>query len=210
MKCISKNTEPVSFTNWKKNNPNATYDNLAGETKKDLRKALLKEQHSICCYCECRINNEDRNGLNSFHIEHFKPKGNNLFPDLQLEYSNLHASCRINKSNDPNIHCGHKKNDEYSDDLISPLEKDCSLHFGYNLDGTITCDNEDNRAKETIRILNLNSSLLIADRKNLIDDFLDIDDENIKEEIDNHLDESLQEYGEFFTMIEYLNKNNLL
>ena len=99
MKFIRKGSEPISFANWKKDNPNAKYGDLIGEPKKDLRKSLMNEQHSICCYCECRIKNEDTNPYNSFHIEHFKPKGDPLYSAFQLDYSNLLASCGISFDN---------------------------------------------------------------------------------------------------------------
>lgn len=209
MKFINKVKEPTSFTDWKKRNPNAKFKDLIGKEKKDIRNSLLKEQHSLCCYCECRISNNYADESESFHIEHFKPKDKDKFPQLQLEYSNLHASCIKNKSNDSDIHCGHRKGNEYSDSLISPLEEDCASHFVYELDGTIVYT--DHRGKETIRILHLDSNLLNISRKKLIDYFLfDVEENNLENEISCHLDESLSTFGEFYTMIEYLNKHQLL
>ncbi len=206
MKHIIKNVEPASFTTWKANNPAATYkEDLKRERniKKALKRSLIDEQHYICCYCECRITES------TSHIEHFKPKGNPAYSHLQLDYSNLFASCGKYRSGDIDEHCGHKKYDEYNVDLISPLESDCSTHFKYNLFGEIEHNNS-KRGEKTINILNLNSALLKAQRQELIDYFLDLDDNELKKELIAHLDTANTKYGEFYSMIEYLTTNKML
>lgn len=52
--------------------------------------------------------------------------------------------------------------------------------------------------------LHLDSSLLNEQRKNLIDFFLELGDEDMDEEIAIHLDETGAQLNEFYTMIEYL------
>ena len=47
---IKKNKEPVSFKEWKNNFKKATYKNLKGKIKADLRNSLLEEQGYICCF----------------------------------------------------------------------------------------------------------------------------------------------------------------
>lgn len=206
MKHIVKNIEPASFSTWKANNPGATYkEDLKKEkkVKKELKRSLINEQHHICCYCECRITES------TSHIEHFKPKGNPAYSNLQLEYSNLFASCGIERSGKNEEHCGHKKYKEYNSNLISPLEPDCSTHFKYNIFGEIEHNNS-KRGEETINMLNLNSALLKAQRQKLIDYFLDIDDNELDIEFSKHLDTTKVEYGEFYTMIEYFKTNKIL
>ena len=210
MKYIVKSVvEPDLFVSWKTSNPNATYNDLsdpndanARAAKQALKDALLKEQKYLCCYCECRIDDS------TSHIEHFKPKAQDKFPDLQLEYSNLHASCTKRPTGKPDEHCGHKKADVYSKDLVSPLEYDCSTHFQYMLNGTIV--GTDDRGKATIATLNLNSALLDIQRKTLIDYFSDFDDKDLESEITSHLDSTKSEYGEFYSMIECLHEQHLL
>lgn len=210
MKHIVKAVEPKKFSDWKTAHPGATYkkdlcnvhDPDAVAAKKALKQSLLNEQHYICCYCECRITDSDS------HIEHFKPKGLPAYAHLQLDYANLHASCTRQPTGDAGEHCGHRKGNSYSPDLISPLEPDCASHFKYKLDGRIT--HTDNRGKVTISTLQLDSSLLDTQRKTLIDTFLLLSDADLTDDIAAHLDESRTAYGEFFTMIEYLNANHLL
>lgn len=210
MKHIIKAVEPKKFTDWKAANPGATYkshlcnihDPEAVKAKKALKQSLLSEQHYICCYCECRISASD------CHIEHFKPKGIPAYAHLQLDYTNLHASCTRQPTGDADEHCGHRKGDSFSTDLVSPLEADCAAHFGYKLDGRIT--HTDHRGEVTVSMLQLDSALLNAQRKSLIDTFISLDETDIPVEITAHLDKSRTAYGEFFTMIEYLNANHLL
>lgn len=198
MKHIIKMLEPVSFINWKRMNPGLGYKDLKGVPKTDLKNALIAEQKHLCCYCERRI--FDSNS----HIEHFKPKGNPLYQHLELDYNNLHASCikYLSKGDEPQ--CGHKKGDVFTNTLLSPLEPDCSSHFWYTMDGVIHY--MDIRGKEAIDVYNLNSAVLVKQRKALIDVFTS----GLLSEADiiDHLDDTKLCLGEFYTMIEYLYQNH--
>lgn len=200
MKPILRSSEPDKFVEWKICNPGKQFNEITRRVKKGLKDALIVEQGGLCCYCECRINHENS------HIEHFKPKAHDKFPDLQLEYGNLHASCGRNIESGDDSHCGHKKQDQYSDLLVSPLEADCDIHFGYKMDGRIT--GLDERGDESVKILRLDSELLNAQRKELIDYFLGVDDENFGIALESHLDTSKDEFGEFYTMVKYLFSND--
>ena len=211
MKHIVKDPEPATFSQWKRCNPNATFrgdlgnhaDRASVIAKRDLKDSLLNEQHGLCCYCECRVTG------NTSHIEHFRPIGIPAFAHLQLEYSNLHASCGLMPGNGDDEHCGHKKSDVFSPNLISPLEPDCHLHCAYRMDGTIW--GLDVKGSETIAILHLDSALLNAQRKALIDAFLDYDDDSeLDYSIQRHLDPNRAIIGEFYTMVEFLHNRNQL
>lgn len=198
MKHIKKNKEPEAFTKWVKKNSKKSWDEFVregGEIKGVLNNTLLEEQGYLCCYCECRVD--------SYHIDHFKPKGK--FPKERFSYSNLHISCTTQGEK---ARCGHKKLEEFSNDLISPLEEDCALHFSYTISGKI--EGLDQRGKETIKICNLDSQALTEMRKVLIDSFLFYDDNLREEEIKKHLDSSKPQLGEFYTMIEYLYLKNII
>ena len=210
MKRIFKNAEPADFALWKATHPTAKYVDLRRErlfpgavnAKNALRASLISEQKSLCCYCESKIVGSD------FHIEHFRPKDSAFFPHLQLDYSNLHASCHAESIGGDDDCCGHNKKNEFNNDLISPLEADCDTHFEYDTMGGIK--GIDRRGEETIRILHLDSSLLNASRKSLIEYFEDLEDEEYDEEIARHLDETGASLGEFFTTIDFLHRKNLL
>ncbi len=68
MKHVQKNNEPLVFSDWKalaNEDWHPTYDDLSGETKKAVKKALMQEQGYLCCYCERQIDDDDS------HIEPF-------------------------------------------------------------------------------------------------------------------------------------------
>ena len=210
MKRILKNAEPTEFAQWKANYPAARYVDLGNErsfpgatvAKRTLRASLKSEQKGLCCYCESKIVSND------FHIEHFRPKDPAQFPNLQLEYNNLHASCHAEPIGGTDECCGHNKKNEFNNDLKSPLEIDCESHFEYNAMGEIT--GIDKKGQETIRILHLDSTLLNASRKSLIEYFENLEDDDYDEEIARHLDETGASLGEYFTAIDFLHSKNLL
>lgn len=88
------------------------------------------------------------------------------------------------------------------------MESDCSIHFSFGFDGSIK--GEDERGEKTIKMLNLNSSLLRDSRKNLIDYFIDLKEEELSSEISSHLNLSHALHGEYYTMIKYLHEKGLL
>lgn len=198
MRYIQKGTEPLSFTQWKKSHPGASYNDLDGSAKQDLKQSLINEQKSLCCYCERLITRDNS------HIEHFKPKSDKRYKHLELDYNNLHASCfRFNPDDKELRQCGHKKGHYISTTLLSPLDKNCSTHFTYTLDGEIHAI--DSIGEEAIKVYNLNSKLLIESRQQLIDIFFQ---KGITEEdILNHIDTTQDPLGEFITMITYLYNN---
>lgn len=198
MKHIVKTPSPASFENWKRSNPHASYDDLTGGPKHDVRSYLKNEQHGICCYCECILNDD-------FHIEHFKPKGLAEFESLQLDYSNLHACCLKVPTEGTEKHCGHKKGITWDNLLVSPLENDCESHFSYTLDGVI--HGVDDRGTRTIQILNLNSELLKANRAALLKFFQELPEDEKEQEINAHLNNGATTYGEYFTMIRFLSSS---
>lgn len=207
MKHIVKTQEPKAFTTWKLAHPAAAYDDLNKRTnqptKAALKQSLLQEQGYICCYCEREIDES------SSHIEHFKPKDSHQpYTGLQLEYTNLHASCNLySTKTSPNI-CGVRKDNTYCNKLISPLEPDCASHFSYSLDGRISpASTGDERATYTIGLLGLDDAFLCLQRKAVIEIFLDehltaddielLKNSYLTKKTDGH-------FNPFYTTIEYL------
>lgn len=98
--------------------------------------------------------------LNDSHLEHFRPREQR--PDLELDYSNLHASCLRETISQQPLHCGHSKGSAFREDLhVSPLSADCERRFAYSLDGQqLAADNHDMAAQHMISLLNLNVAFL--------------------------------------------------
>ena len=211
MKYISKDKEPQDFIDWK-NRANRdwqpTFDNLQNPEKQSVFNSLFVEQGYICCYCERELKDND------YHIEHFRPKDQNLFPELQLEYSNFLCSCQRNTQKGEPLHCGNSKGNWFDENLlISPLDPNCEKQFTYTADGYIYPSNDDNiAAKTTIEKLQLNISKLVDLRKRVIEPFLDDDlsESEFKKFVNSYLvdkDKNHGKYNEFYTTIKYLFKN---
>ena len=171
MRYIKKQEAPQEFLDWKEKHPLSDYDKLgkksSNKIKKIVHQSLLKEQGYICCYCQRSINQDDS------HIEHFKPKDENYYPELALDYNNLLTSCQKLPIKEEPKHCGHLKDNWYDENLmISPLQEDCNEYFIYTAFGDILPSEDDEKkesAKITIEKLGLNIPKLKSERRGAIE-----------------------------------------
>lgn len=189
MKRIIKNNPPKWFEDWKRNFEHANGRKAA--YKKDfpqneirkLRGDLLWEQGYICCYCMGRLH------IDGSHVEHFRPK--TRFPDEDMEYGNLLASCQGIAGEPGKDHCGHRKEDWYSARMVSPVNPDIEQMFHYGLDGKVYPSGRDEKrrgAKEMIDHLGLNSYYLVRNREKAIEESGFFDDEYTEDEIRDMID----------------------
>lgn len=157
-----------------------------------LKKILCQEQHNVCCYCQRTVK--------GFRIEHSYPENG---PDretserLQLEYTNLFASCIDSQGFPPNLqYCDVAKGNSIMREFIK--EPGCKSYFRYLSTGEIipngrfttlkeyeestdlTLDEKD--AIEAIRTLNLNCPTLVSERKICLTELLSILPTRSKEE----------------------------
>jgi uncharacterized protein (TIGR02646 family) len=165
MKHVTKGTPPAEFEAWKSQaneDWKPTYDELQNPQKRNLHQALLDEQGSVCCYCGRSVTLEDS------HIEHFKPQ--ERYGALQLEYTNLYASCLRGQERTTSRHCGHAKGNGFDEArYIAPVDPDCEQRFMYTLRGAvIPTDSADARAQYMIDLLALDGPAL----RNLRDEVL--------------------------------------
>ena len=215
MKYIEKNQPPKEFIDWQNSaneNWQPSWNNFQKPQKTLVHQSLLKEQGFICCYCGRRIDLADS------HIEHFKPR--NKYPDLQLDYANLLASCQGESEAPPPtpVHCGHKKDAWYEENLmVSPLNRNCTEFFRYTDDGQILATKEVDKqeaAKTTIEKLALNIHKLQKMREGAIEgilDGLDVTDTQTIQKLINAFEKPNQngEYEEFCHVVLYVLKQYL-
>ena len=190
MKKINKKESPKWFENWK-NNFRKTYnkephyngdfstnDEDGINRRRKLRDELVNEQGKICCYCMRKISK------NTSHIEHFLPKESFLGDDLQ--YDNLFASCNGEGTFiECDEHCGHRKNNWWRDDMLSPLNFEVEKAFRYTVNGKIDSVKgraTENVAQDMIHNLGLDSFHLERDRKEAIEASEVFDEEEYSEE----------------------------
>lgn len=168
MKQIIKNQEPENFREWKQlanNDWQPSWTGMPGDIKRSLHQSLIAEQGGICCYCGRRID------VSESHIEHFRPRGRNSFPELEIVYANLLASCQRDVQPGAPLHCGKKKGKWFDERLtISPLDAECEHRFCFGSNGPIfPLDEGDEGARETIEHLGLDIDKLRAMRKSAIE-----------------------------------------
>lgn len=155
---ILKNREPRSFTTYRLTQ-DASYANMPGDVKYDLKKSLLEEQGYLCAYCMSRIS------LENMKIEHFQPQS--LYSELSLCYLNLFAVCKGNEGQCSEMQtCDKKESNEIIS--ISPLNEIHINNITYSNDGTINSTSHHN---DLHTILNLNLKRLKQNRKKVLDDF---------------------------------------
>jgi len=172
MKYIEKGSEPPELTEWKaKANEDwqPTYADLSGKTKKAIKRALIREQGAICCYCERQVVDADS------HIEHLRPQSDPTTDPL--EFCNMLCSCQSRLRKGEPRHCGNLKGDWFHETLlVSPLDPSCEGRFVYTADGAIYPRvARDRGAAETIKRLGLSIERLNGMRKGVIEPFLEPD-----------------------------------
>ena len=192
MRAIIKR-EFKDFTEWKRKGKHKQYRDLKvdPEINTAVRASLSEEQHGLCCYCCNKLQD-------SFHIEHFKPQ--EFYPQLSLDYGNMHASCTSVKPD--NKHCGAKKGNHdpcgKERSILSPLNPECSDFFEYDLFGYILPMDDNKLADDTISVLGLNAPALRADRRGIIEAYLGAPDYDWKG--------SGNSLPAFYNVIEFLSK----
>jgi len=167
MKRIIKGSEPPCLLQYRQTN-NANYGDY--RPKEPLKKALLEEQGYICCYCMQRISIDD------MEIEHNKAQNENCYPELQLDYKNLLASCTGNRGKGlKNFHCNARKghyegNNNICTITLNPADsnKNCENYIKYGSTGNLFSDDETIN-HELNEILNLNHPTLRDNRKIALD-----------------------------------------
>lgn len=159
MKRIIKGTEPPCLLKYRQTS-GATYDDY--RPKEPLKKALLLEQGYICCYCMRRIAEEN------MEIEHFKPQAKDKYPELQLDYRNLLASCQGNRGEPQRLqHCNASKGKE--EITLNPADsiRDCETFIKYRSTGEVY--SEDLTINQELnQILNLNYQTMRLNRQDTL------------------------------------------
>ncbi|MFT5328930.1 MAG: hypothetical protein ACI9KA_000007 [Parasphingorhabdus sp.] len=168
MRQIKKQAPPAALTEWiaaNQNGPNCGYGSVSSELRKIIRESLVAEQGCLCAYSGRKID------VDSCHIEHLKPQAH-CQGNEDVTYRNLVAA--VPTPNAPKLPYGaHLKDNWPSDDeqalFVSPLQDGCAARFSYNFRGEIRPANPaDEGAKETIKRLGLDHSILVAFRREAI------------------------------------------
>ncbi len=159
----------------------------------ELKAVLCREQQNVCCYCQ--------RSVKGFRIEHSYPENG---PDksksvsLQLDYSNLFASCIDSQRRPPELqYCDVAKGNKVIREFIK--ECNCQHYFRYLSTGEIipngrfytlseytaaasSLPKDEKDALDAIQTLNLNCPTLKEERKQCIDILLTLLNKKSEEE----------------------------
>lgn len=78
---------------------------------RDWKEDLSIEGKEQCVYCSININSFG--GIRNFHVEHYRPKAQDKFPDLEDIYTNLFFACSI---------CNCFKSDDWPNEPSAKLD----------------------------------------------------------------------------------------
>lgn len=149
--------------------PAKTWKNVFGDHKRKIWTRLEQMQGPRCGYCENEIprNGKQRDG----HIEHFEQRAK--VRHKTFDWHNLFGSCNRSDS------CGTFKDKQtyLPQDLIKPDIEDPEKFLIFVPDGTVDARqglsaSDKHRADETIRIFNLNGSL-VGEREPVVKPYIE-------------------------------------
>ena len=164
MRAITKGMEPASLTAHRRT-PHGGYDNYGD--KPGLRRALVREQRGLCCYCMGRV----RGDATGMKIEHWRCQRRHR--EEELDYRNLLAACRGGEGRrGGEQHCDTKKGGR--DLRWNPADPahHVETRLWYEADGAIRSDDPEFN-DQLDQVLNLNFSVLKNNRKGVWDAVLE-------------------------------------
>lgn len=162
MRNIEKRRAPQSLLEYKKT-PGADFGGLGKlPAKEELKRSLLEEQGSICCYCMRRIT------LSNMKVEHWESRRKT--PQLQLEYGNLLAACKGNEDkSESSSTCDTCKKDKVLSFNPANPAHDVESKISYSGEGRIFARYDQTLNEELETVLNLNDPQLMNNRRDVVD-----------------------------------------
>lgn len=154
---ITKTMQPACLTGYK-NDPQASYDNLPQDVRRELKNSLLIEQGYVCAYCMNRIKSD------KMRIEHWACQDDH--EDQELDYSNLLACCSGNEGQPKERYtCDKKKENKTL--TYSPANPAHAINnrVSYIHGSGKIMSQEVDFNKEINEVLNLNETRLVTNRK---------------------------------------------
>lgn len=182
------------------------WKDVSDTDKAAIRQSLYAMQQHRCAYCEKSLPKDK-----ACHIEHFRQRS--CHPQGTFTWDNLYLSCNTTNT------CGKYKDQQsyHWQDLIDPCTDDPDDYLRFYSDGSIRprknlLPSEQKRAKETIRVFNLNEQALQATRKSELQGWLQIAEELLQwqeiseDDYQTELNQYLQDISDkpFITAIRHL------
>lgn len=135
-----------------------------GKSYSDWKEHLSIEGKQQCVYCTIGI--KPFGGIRNFHVEHYRPKAEDKFPELEHEYTNLFFACSI---------CNGFKSDDWKNEPSPELDNESypdPSKVDYSeflfMDAMQLVDSKHITGKYIIQRLFLNRPQLILERKSFV------------------------------------------
>ncbi len=132
---------------------------------KEIQKTLAENSHYKCAFCECKPGESG-----NIEVEHFEPKS--LYPEMTFVWDNLLPSCRK---------CNESKSDSdtRTTPIINPVKENPEAMLTYSFLQIMPTKNsgDEEKAKNTINICNLNCPRLYDARASLMKSLTEYVDE---------------------------------
>jgi uncharacterized protein (TIGR02646 family) len=162
MRFILKGAEPPLLLAYRKT-PGASYAGLPADAKGEMRAALVREQHGLCCFCMQRVEASVAPAL-KVKIAHWMPQ--TVDSTRELEWVNLLAACPGNEGAPRNRqHCDTRQGNEVL--RVSPREEAHVASLSYTHGGEIRTTRDELRDDIETR-LNLNDEALCKRRREAV------------------------------------------
>jgi uncharacterized protein (TIGR02646 family) len=152
--------------------PTMTWAGLGAPDRDPIREALIRDQGSLCAYCERRITLRDdpATGRPRMKIEHWIPRASST--EHHLTWSNLLGVCLggVHEASASRKHCDESRGDHKL--FMHPVDgqgADPREHLEYTQGGEVRPAVDDPRVVSDIKVLNLNARQLIRSRSAVLD-----------------------------------------
>ena len=157
---VKRGKEPNSLLEFRKNNPDADYEDMPSSVRADVREQMWNEQKHLCAYCMRRIDSPS-----VVRIEHCRPRHTK---DEVLHEKKATLDCRwilgvcygnslVKGVKDEDMTCdAHRKNKELT---IDPFDEVSVRKIKYKADGSIYSEDAEIN-KDVTDTLNLNCQVL--------------------------------------------------
>lgn len=162
MRLIRKGPEPPLLLAFRKT-PGARYESLPTDAKRELREALVRDQHGLCCFCMQRVEPEVAPELR-VKVAHWLPQSVEGARDL--DWTNLLAACPGNEGAPrERQHCDTRQGESIL--TVNPREATHVAGITYTTRGEVRSPRPELQADIEQR-LNLNDEALCSRRREAV------------------------------------------
>lgn len=150
------------------------WDHFPGEARKAVRDELLLMQNFRCAYCERKLHDASSEEEDKWdgHIEHFRRKARDFYPELTFVWDNLFYSCKTGATcgRYKDHHIDNPEQKEHYNLLIDPCKDNPEDFLAFDDRGNIfvrsnLSEEDKKRAEFTMKVFRLDDTVLTQERR---------------------------------------------